>query len=75
MSSDKWESDAVFVHVEFDQSVTGHDSKGEPIPTPYCMTITCPQGFEGYAKAIFAWMLSRYGWRGDIGTTGVMDAH
>jgi hypothetical protein len=63
---DEWPEDSVFVNCWFDDTVVGHDSKGERIPTPYGMTITCPGEFEGYAKAVFAWLLNRYGWRGEI---------
>jgi len=66
VTSDGWADDALFVSCWFDPDVVGHDSGGERIPTPYAMTITCPEGFEGYARAMFSWMLNRYGWRGEV---------
>ena len=65
-SCDGWSEDAVFVNCWFDQEVVGRDSQGNRIPTPYAMTVTCPGDFEGYAKAVFSWLLNKYGWRGEI---------
>ena len=64
-------TESVLVTCDFDPTSTGVDSRGNVIPTPYTMTIACPEGFATYAESICAWLLRRYGWRGTVTTTPI----